>query len=86
MRITEDRKGRLLETLWELNDRFQAEDDDALGHMFSAVTEFAQEAAADERDRIVTWLRSSPGRVNDWDSAISVRAAKLVEERYSQCT
>ena len=46
MRITEDRKGRLLETLWELNDRFQAEDDEALEHMFSAITEFAQEAAA----------------------------------------
>ncbi len=57
MRITEDRKGRLLETIWQLNDRFLAEDDDALGHMFSAVTELAEEAAAYERERIVAWLR-----------------------------
>ena len=54
MRITEDRKGRLLETLWELNDRFQTgEDDEALGHMFTAITQFAEEAALDERDKIV---------------------------------
>lgn len=63
MRITEDRKGRLLETLWELTDRFNAEDDKALGHMFAAITQFAEEAALDERDAIikhkkqVTWNR-----------------------------
>lgn len=51
MRITEDRKGRLLETLWELNDRFNAGDDEALGHMFAAITQFAEEAALDERER-----------------------------------
>lgn len=50
MRITEDRKGRLLETIWELTDRFNAEDDEALGQMFMAITQFAEEAALDERE------------------------------------
>lgn len=51
MRITEDRKGRLLETIWELTDRFNAEDDEALGQIFMAITQFAEEAAADEREK-----------------------------------
>lgn len=52
MRITEDRKGRLIETIWELTERFQDGDDDALGQMFMAVTQFATEAAADEWERL----------------------------------
>lgn len=75
-RITEDRKGRLLETIWQLNDRFLAEDDDALEHMFNAVTEFAQEAAADERDRVVVWLRNGEKEFSDCDIA-----AHLIEQK-----
>ena len=76
MRITEDRKGRLLETLWELNDRFNAGDDEALGHMFAAITQFAEEAALDERGRILTWqpIKTAPKDgthimlcIPDWD-------------------
>jgi hypothetical protein len=52
MRITEDRKGKLIETIWDLNARFQDGEDDALQLMFDAVTGFAEEAAADERDRL----------------------------------
>ena len=57
VRITEDRKGRLLETIWELTDRFNDEDDEALGQMFMAITQFAEEAALDERGKVVAWLR-----------------------------
>lgn len=52
MRITEDRKGQLIETIWQLNARFQSGQDDALQLMFDAVTGFAEEAYADERDRL----------------------------------
>lgn len=52
MRITEDRKGQLIETIWQLNARFQSGEDDALQLMFDAVTGFAEEAYADERDRL----------------------------------
>lgn len=52
MRITEDRKGRLIETIWELTERFNGGDDEALGQMFMAVTQFATEAAAAEWDRL----------------------------------
>lgn len=80
MRITEDRKGRLLETLWELNDRFQSgEDDEALGHMFAAITQFAEEAALDEREKVVSWLRSSPVG-DEWADAQSLGLAKGVEQ------
>lgn len=79
MRITEDRKGRLLETLWELNDRFNAGDDEALGHMFAAVTQFAEEAALDEREKTVSWLRSSPVG-DEWADAQALSLAKGIEQ------
>jgi hypothetical protein len=85
MRITEDHKGHLLEAIWELNDRFQAEDDEALGQMFNAITHFAKQAAADERDRIVSWLRSSP-TTDEWGNAYAAHAAQLIEKEYPKCT
>lgn len=66
MRITEDRKGRLLETIWELTDRFNAEDDEALGQIFMAITQFAEEAALDERDKVVAWLRVKEHRAGKY--------------------
>lgn len=78
MRITEDRKGRLLETIWELTDRFNAEDDEALGQIFMAITQFAEEAALDERDKVVAWLRSSPVG-DEWADAQALGLAKGVE-------
>ncbi len=50
---TTDRNGRLLETIWELNDRFvKGEDDDALTHQFLAIEQFKREAI--QADRVKT--------------------------------
>lgn len=81
MRITEDRKGRLLETIWELTDRFNAEDDEALGQIFMAITQFAEEAALDERDKTVAWLRAGEEEFSDCDIA----AHQIEDKEHIKC-
>ena len=65
-----DRNGRLLETIWELNDRFESgEDDDALDHQFQAVHQYRQEVIAAERAKIAAWLRAGEKEFSDCDIA-----------------
>lgn len=54
---TTDSNGHLLEAIWELNDRFNAGDDDALDQQFMAVAHYRRLAAENERAKIVAWLR-----------------------------
>jgi len=70
---TTDRNGRLLETIWQLNERFNTgdgENDDCLDMQFRAVAEYGREAAQAERDRIVSWLLGSGDPIiANWISA-----------------
>lgn len=78
---TTDRNGRLLETIWDLNERFNTgdgENDECLDMQFRAVAEYGREAAQAERAKIVSWLRSDP-LDDEWACALQVAMAKRIE-------
>lgn len=72
--------GHLLEAIWELNDRFNAGDDEALDQQFKAVAHYRRLAAENERAKIVAWLRHNLDEWPDYVAPSDIAAAIEAKE------
>lgn len=78
-----DRNGRLLETIWHLNEQFQNEDadEDYLDMQFRAVDHYKQEIREEERLRISNWLRSLDKEGGEINRFLPTTLANWIDER-----